>query len=164
MKAQNPLVIRAQSELDELKRRYAELQFGDTEVATDDAEFYLPFVDVPEVALQLAELIREVKVQETVWQLLNQQYYQAKIEEARNTPTVQVLDSAAPPPFPSSPNKKAYVIVFGLLSIVLTILWVLLTFYWDELKQKPEKQQRLEHLRRELGKDKSILKSIRKKS
>ena len=163
MRTQNPLVIRAQSELDQLKRRYAELQFGDADVAVDDSEFYLPFADVPEVALQLAELIRDVKVQETVWQLLNQQYYQAKIEEARNTPTVQVLDSAAPPPFPSSPNRKAYVIVFGLLSIVLTKIWVLLTFYWDGLKRAPEKQVRLEHLRQELGKDKSILRWIRKK-
>jgi len=164
MKAQNPLVIRAQSELNELKRRYAELQFGDADVATDNADFYLPFAEVPEVALQLAELVRNVKVQETVWQLLNQQFYQAKIEEARNTPTVQLLDRATPPPFPSSPNKKAYVIVFGLLSIVLTKIWVLLTFYWDRLKQTPEKQARLEHLLQELGKDKLIFKSIRKKS
>ncbi len=164
MKPQNPLVIRAQSELNELKRRYAELQFGDADVATDDAEFYLPFAEVPEVALQLAELIRDVKVQETVWQLLNQQYYQAKIEEARNTPTVQALDLAAPPPFPSSPNKKAYVIVFGLLSIALTILWVLLTLYWDALQQAPEKRERLERIRQELRKDKAIIKTMRKKS
>ncbi len=164
MKPQNPLVIRAQSELNELKRRYAELQFGDADVATDDAEFYLPFAEVPEVALQLAELIRNVKVQETVWQLLNQQYYQAKIEEARNTPTVQALDLAAPSPFPSSPNKKAYVIVFGLLSIVLTILWILMIYYWSLLRQAPQKRERLERIRQELQKDKSILKSIRKKS
>lgn len=164
MKAQNPLVIRAQSELNELKRRYAEFQFGDADVTTEDAEFYLPFADVPEVALQLAELIRDVKVQETVWQLLNQQFYQAKIEEARNTPTVQVLDRATPPPFPGSPNKKAFVIVFGLLSIVLTMIWALLVFYWQGVQQSPEKQERLQHLRRELAKDKSIFKSLRKKS
>ncbi len=163
MKPQNPLVIRAQSELNELKRRYAEFQFGDADVATDDAEFYLPFADVPEVALQLAELIRRVKVQETVWQLLNQQYYQAKIEEARNTPTVQVLDSATPPPFPSSPNKKAYVVVFGLLGIVLTMIWVLLDFYWQRINQTPGKQERLQQVRQELGKDKSILNFLRKK-
>jgi len=164
MKAQNPLVIRAQSELDQLKRRYAEFQFGDADVTTEDAEFYLPFADVPEVALQLAELIRDVKVQETVWQLLNQQFYQAKIEEARNTPTVQLLDRATPPPFPSSPNKKAYVVVFGLLGIVLTLIWVLIEFYWQGLQQSPEKRERLQHLRQELAKDKSMFTSLRKKS
>jgi tyrosine-protein kinase Etk/Wzc len=163
MKSQNPLVIRAQSELNELKRRYAEFQYGDEDVAVDDSEFYLPFADVPEVALRLAELIRNVKVQETVWQLLNQQYFQAKIEEARNTPTVQVLDKATPPPFPSSPNKKAYVIVFGLLSIVMTKLWILLMFYWDGIKRSPEKQQRLDILKNELDKDKTRFNSIRKK-
>lgn len=158
MKPSNPLVVRAQQELREMERAYAELQTG----SGDDSELYLAFNDVPEVALELAELMREVKVQETVWQLLNQQYYQAKIEEARNTPTVQLLDAATPPPFPSAPNKKSLVLVFAALSFVLTIIWILFLEYWNQVAANPEKQTRLNTIKNELGRDKSIFKFKKK--
>ncbi|MBN1466698.1 hypothetical protein JXA02_13160 [candidate division KSB1 bacterium] len=162
MKSSNPLVARAQQELQEMERRYAELQYGAAD-GGDARQLYLAFSDVPQVALELAELMREVKVQETVWNLLNQQYYQAKIEEARNTPTVQVLDAAAPPPFPSSPNKKAMVVVFAALSFVLSLLWVLFMAYWGRLTGNPEKRSRLDSVKRELRKEKSIMDKLRRR-
>ena len=67
MKAGNTLVVRAQRELDELNKRYKELQYGNDPAEKGNSEFYLPFADVPEIGLQLAELTREAKVQETVW-------------------------------------------------------------------------------------------------
>jgi len=159
MKAQNPLVVRAQKELDELNRRYKELQYGGTTVEEKEGEFYLPFTDVPEVGLKLAELTRDVKVQETVWELLNQQYYQTKIEEARNTPTVQVLDYAEPPVIPSSPKKKVLVLVFGMLSILLTILWVFTLHFYENLKKYPEEKERLDSIVSEFKKDWHIFKN-----
>lgn len=159
MKPQNPLVVRAQKELDELNRRYKELQYGEATLEEPEGEFYLPFTDVPEVGLKLAELTREVKVQETVWELLNQQYYQAKIEEARNTPTVQVLDYAEPPVIPSSPKKKVLVIVFGLLSILLTILWEFTLHFYENLKKYPAEKERLDSIFSEFKKDWNIFKN-----
>jgi len=159
MKQLNPLVIRAQKELEELSRRYRELQYGDASAEKSEGEFYLPFTDVPEIGLKLAELTREVKIQETVWELLNQQYYQAKIEEARNTPTVQVLDYAEPPVIPSSPKKKVLVIVFGLLSILLTILWEFTLHFYDNLKKYPEEKERLDSIFSEFKKDWNIFKN-----
>ncbi len=159
MKPQNPLVVRAQKELDELNRRYKELQYGQGTLEETEGEFYLPFTDVPEVGLKLAELTREVKVQETVWELLNQQYYQAKIEEARNTPTVQVLDYAVPPVIPSSPKRKVLAIVFGLLSILLTVLWEFTLHFYENLKKYPAEKERLDSIFSEFEKDWNIFKN-----
>jgi len=153
MKPQNPLVIRAQKELQELKRRYAELQDGTKGKKSTHSEFYLPFDQVPEIGLQLAELTREVKVQETVWELLNQQYYRAKIQEARDTPTVQVLDSAVPPIFPSSPKRKRLILVLGLLSLLFSIFWIYSLDYYKRLDASPEKKQRILQLKNEIQKD-----------
>ncbi|MBN1480990.1 hypothetical protein EH223_00785 [candidate division KSB1 bacterium] len=162
MKPGNPVIVRAQQELQEMERRYAEFQYGSAEDG-DNSALFLVFNDVPEVAVDLAELMREVKVQETLWQLLNQQYYQTKIEEARNTPTVQILDAATPPPFASSPNKKGLVVVFGMLSFMLTVFWVLAIAYWKRLKTDPAKQSRLQIVSDELEKEKSILNRITKR-
>lgn len=54
-------------------------------------------VTVPDLALQYGRLFRELKVQETLYALLTSQYEQAKITEARDTPTVQVLTRLSPP-------------------------------------------------------------------
>jgi outer membrane receptor protein involved in Fe transport len=52
-------------------------------------EIHIPFAQVPELGLELARLMRDVKVQETVYTLLTQQLEQAKSAEARDMPTVQ---------------------------------------------------------------------------
>jgi len=143
MKPDNPEVIRKQRQLDEMRRRYAELQYGSDSTATQQQEFYIPFADVPEVGLQLAELMREAKVQETVWQLLNQQYYQAKIQEARDTPTVQVLDKAVPPEKRSKPKRKLLVIVLGLLGGLLSVFWVFGEEYFKHLEERPNEKKKM---------------------
>ncbi|MDZ7371244.1 MAG: Wzz/FepE/Etk N-terminal domain-containing protein [candidate division KSB1 bacterium] len=149
MTSDNPLVVRARSELEEMRRRAREMEIGKDRPSIDG---YLPFRDIPPLALQLAEQLREVKVQETVWQLLTQQYYQAKIEEARNTPTVQVLDPATPPVFRSFPNRKLMVIVAAVLSAVLSLIYVILLDYFHKLRSRPESRRRLELLVAELKK------------
>ncbi len=165
MKPENPLVVRAQQELQQLRKRYNEIQYGKENKAGDEEDVVLPFQNVPNVALQLADLVRDVKVQETVWELLNQQFYQVKIEEARNTPTVQVLDPAVPPPYRSSPNRKMLVIVFGLLSIVFTMMFVLGDHYFALMQNKPKEREKLQQLRNELHKDAEFLRQkIRRKS
>ncbi|MCR4438659.1 MAG: Wzz/FepE/Etk N-terminal domain-containing protein [bacterium] len=124
MRPDNPQVVMAQRELDEMQARYNALQFGEDSASAHNDEVYIPIAQLPEVARQLAALIREVKVQETVWELLNQQYYQAKIQEARDTPTVQQLDRAVPPERPSKPRRLLLMVVAGLVAGVLSMLWV----------------------------------------
>ncbi|MGB4893619.1 MAG: GNVR domain-containing protein, partial [Nitrospira sp.] len=79
-------------------------------------------VTVPDLALQYGRLFRELKVQETLYALLTSQYEQAKITEARDTPTVQVLD----PPIPADKQIKPRVVfntaVAGLLGACLAII------------------------------------------
>jgi uncharacterized protein involved in exopolysaccharide biosynthesis len=60
---------------------------------------------VPELGMELVRLTREVKVQEAIFTALTQQYEQAKIAEARDTPVVQVLDRAIPAERKSRPAR-----------------------------------------------------------
>ncbi len=52
---------------------------------------------LPDLGLELARLVRSVKIQEQVFALLSAQYEEARITEARDVTTVEVLDSAIPP-------------------------------------------------------------------
>ncbi len=129
------IVIKLKKELEELKKHYENLQYGNGETLPDQKEFYIPFADVPGVGLELARLMRDLKVQETVWELLNQQYYQAKIQEARDTPTIQVLDEAVPPEMRSKPKRKTLILISGFLALLFSIFWAYAVEFFENLKQ-----------------------------
>ena len=53
-----------------------------------------------------ADLYRQTKIQETVYELLTQQYELAKVEEAKEIPTVKVLDAAIVPTKKTFPPRS----------------------------------------------------------
>jgi len=141
LKRDNPKVNRLQTELDELKIQFEHLQFGNSVPFEEQKDYFIPFADIPEVGSRLAELLRDVKVQETVWQLLNQQFYNAKIQEARDTPTVQVLDAAVTPERRTRPKRKLLIIVASFLTFVFSMFWAFGLKYVERNKEKQDFQK-----------------------
>src|ERR1700691_1154714 len=68
----------------------------------DKGELYPPLRQLPRLAVPYADLYRQVRVQETVYELLTQQYEMARIDEAKDVPVVSVIDS------PGIPEKKSF--------------------------------------------------------
>jgi len=153
MKMENPLILKARQELEQLRRPYQEMLYGNISTDQTNSEFQLPFMDVPEIGLQLAELTRNLKVQETVWILLNQQYYQAKIEEARNTPTVQVLDAAVPPIKRSFPKRRVLVLISGLLVLILSCFWAFGKEYFVRVSKHSDDKKKIDDMLSEFKND-----------
>lgn len=153
MKPGNPAIIRKQQQINEMRKRYEELQFGKLSGPNSSNDLFIPFDQAPQVGLKLAELMREVKVQETVWELLNQQYYQARIQEARDIPTIQVLDRAETPERRSSPKRKLLVLAFSMLAFVGSILWAFGEQYYHQVRRENGNDARIKFLSQELGSD-----------
>lgn len=82
---------------------------------SDKGELYPPLRQLPRLAVPYADLYRRVRVQETVFELLTQQYEIARIEEAKDVPLVSVIDA------PGIPEKKSFPPRL-LLSLLLTFL------------------------------------------
>ena len=57
-------------------------------------------------------------ITETLYALLVSQYEQAKLTEARDTPTVQVLDPAVPAEKKSRPKISLNLLIAGMLSLL----------------------------------------------
>ena len=150
MKSDNVYMIQLKKEIEELTKQYNYLQFGDSLALTEKKEFYIPFAQVPEVGLKLAGLMREVKVQETVWELLNRQYYQAKIQEAKDTPTVQVLDKAVAPEFRTKPKRKLLILVGGFLSFIISIFGAFVLEFFAKLKTEQKAVNLIEHFKNDV--------------
>jgi uncharacterized protein involved in exopolysaccharide biosynthesis len=160
MKGDNPQVQQLQKHLEGLRRQYEHLQFGNSVPFEEQKDYFIPFSDVPEVGLRFAELVREVKVQETVWQLLNQQYYSAKIQEARDTPTVQVLDEAIPPEMRTSPKRRTLVTTAFFLAGLFSVFWSFVLEYKTRLRERKGESQKLNHIVNELKSDVISAKTI----
>jgi tyrosine-protein kinase Etk/Wzc len=160
MKPNNVYVVQLKKEIEELERQYNYLQYGDSLKLENQKEFYIPFADVPEVGLELANLMREVKVQETVWELLNQQYYHAKIQEARDTPTIQVLDEAVPPELRTKPKRKLLILVGSFLAFILSIFWAFISEYVDRMKSDTTVYYKTKEISDDIQKDWVRIKNI----
>lgn len=136
----NPQVQRVKSEMGELQKQLKRMEEGSKEEgpASYGAGFSIPFRELPEVGLQLARLMREAKIQETVFTLLTEQYEQAKIMEVRDTPTVQILDPAKPPYKKSFPKRSRIVIVAFFFSIFAGVGLSFFMEYLDRMQERPE--------------------------
>jgi len=78
-------------------------------------ELYPSLRQLPRLAVPYANLYREVQVQQTVYELLTQQYEMARIQEAKDVPVISVIDA------PGIPEKKSFPPRL-LLSLLLTMI------------------------------------------
>lgn len=109
---QNPEVIRLRSEIDDLEGQLTHMQNG----AARQSQLSIPTSKVPEAELEYVRKEREVKYHEALFEMLSRQYEAARLDEAREAPVLQVLDTASYPDTKSSPKRSYYMLgglVFG---------------------------------------------------
>lgn len=129
LSSDNPDVARIRSNIEELKKQLSTMETGKGGKGQLPGDRLHPaMTTVPDLALQFARLYRQVKVQETLFTLLTSQHEQAKIAEARDTPTVQVLDQGIPADKRIRPRLLLNTAVAGLLALVIGVL---LAFFLD---------------------------------
>jgi uncharacterized protein involved in exopolysaccharide biosynthesis len=109
--------------IQQIKDQLSKLESGQT--GAESSILNLPMSETPDLALDLARLTRDLKIQETIFELLKQQYEQARITELRDTPTIQVLDKAEVPTKKSRPKRVALSMMGGVMSFALTLMFVL---------------------------------------
>ncbi|MGH9589547.1 MAG: GumC family protein [Terracidiphilus sp.] len=104
-----------------------------TTVTAADAEAapsYLPLRQVPRLAVPYANLYREVQVQETVYNLLTQQYEVARIQEAKDVPVVNVIDAPGIPEKKSFPPRTVLTVAFTFFALIFAFFALLGRHHW----------------------------------
>lgn len=79
----------------------------------------LTFSRLPALGLRLATLTRDAKVGEALLAVLTEEYEQARLDEAKETPVVQVLDTAVPAERRSWPKRS--ILVVSAMSIAVVV-------------------------------------------
>lgn len=119
----NPDLQRLQNEIQGYRAQLEKLKSGKT---TKEGDIMVPTGKIPEIGVEYIRGLRNVKYQETIFELLAKQYELAKIDEARESSTIQVLDEAVPAQKKSKPKKLIIVSIGVLGGIILALFLALL--------------------------------------
>jgi capsule polysaccharide export protein KpsE/RkpR len=120
-----------------------ELQRANGQSSTDpdgkdiDASHPYPALrQLPQLGVRWANLYRNVRIHETVFDLLSEEYETARIEEVKSIPTVSVIDVPGLPERKSGPHRTLIVLISTLLSIVMTATFLLARRSWLEMNDE----------------------------
>jgi uncharacterized protein involved in exopolysaccharide biosynthesis len=94
---ENIRVKSAQAHVNELERALTKINSGKDAAVQDPTSPYPSVKTLPLLGVKWADLYRNTKIRETVVELLTQQYEMARIQEAKEIPSVRVLDPASTP-------------------------------------------------------------------
>jgi uncharacterized protein involved in exopolysaccharide biosynthesis len=99
--------------------------------AGDSNELYPPLRQLPHLAVPYSELYRRVRVQETLYELLTQQYELTRIEEARDVPVVSIIDRPGIPEKKSFPPRTLLTLLFTLFVVSAAAAFLLFRHRWS---------------------------------
>jgi capsule polysaccharide export protein KpsE/RkpR len=123
-----------------------------------DSQQLVPSIrQLPLLGVTWSDLYRRTKVEETVFETLTKQYEMARVEEAREVPTIKVLDVASVPEKKSFPPRLLLIVLGMLLAVGAAAACVIWSARWEKLDAKhPRKvlfQEILQTFRTKLRRD-----------
>lgn len=95
--------------------------------------------EVADLGIQYARLMRDFKAQESLFALLTSQHEMAKVNEAKQTAAIQVLDQAVAPDRKSRPRRSLIVLGVTFAAAVAALLGA---FVLESLARMPEDDRR----------------------
>ncbi len=102
--------------------------------AADSAASQYPTLSkLPLLGVTYADLYRRMQIQEAVYETLTQQYELAKVQEAKETPSVKVLDAASVPEKKSYPPRLLFTLLGGFAAFSVAAAGVFVRSRWEEL-------------------------------
>jgi uncharacterized protein involved in exopolysaccharide biosynthesis len=138
---EHPDVKRLEDELRELSQQLKRLEEGKKNPEKKESiGAFITLSDAPTVGLEYGRLRRDALIQQKVFELLTQQLELAKIEEAKDDITFQIIDPAIPPEKRIKPKRTQNVLLAGVVSLFLGIFLVFFLEYLAKQKSQPNDQ------------------------
>ena len=143
---ENAQLVQAQRELEGLRAQYAKL------VGSEDGsdELLIPKGRVPEAGMEYVRRLRDVKYNETIFEILARQFEVAKLDEAKEGAIIQVVDPAIPPDKRSFPKRSLIVIGATVFGFLFGILLALAQAGFERVKEDPDAAGKIALLKRAL--------------
>ena len=129
--AQNPDLKVAQQELAALRSQLDRLQRDHPSEAGD---YMVPSGRLAAGGIAFVQATREVKYYETIFELLAKQFELAKIDEAKESTLIQVIEKAIPAEKKSKPKRLLIVILSVISGLIFSILLIFIKVALSKVK------------------------------
>jgi uncharacterized protein involved in exopolysaccharide biosynthesis len=118
----NPDLIRARRELTGLK---AQIEKFEHDNISGNGDIMVATGRMPEAGLEYLRKLRDMKYQQAVYEMLAKQYESARVDEARNSVVIQVVDPAVVLDEETGPRRTLIVLVSTVFALLLAVMWAL---------------------------------------
>jgi uncharacterized protein involved in exopolysaccharide biosynthesis len=137
----NNVRVRAvQARVNELRNSLRNIAGKGADETSSAGQLYPSLRELPLLGVTYADLLRRAKVQEAIFETLTQQDELAKVQEAKEVPSVKVLDPPLVPQKKSFPPRLLIMLLGATLAVVLCTTWILARSAWDATdKSDPRK-------------------------
>ncbi len=88
---------------------------------------FIPYNSIPEKAIDYYRYLREVEINQSILKFILPLYEQAKIEEQKTLPILQVIDKAIPAEVKSSPQRTLNTLLFGISIFLILFIYTIVT-------------------------------------
>jgi capsule polysaccharide export protein KpsE/RkpR len=151
---ENVRVRSARARIDELQHQLERISGTSAPLVTDESgnpnsavtldrtvADYPSLRQIPRLAVPYADIYRRVRIQETLYEMLTQQYELARIQEAKDVPVVRVIDLPGIPEKKSFPPRLLFLLLINSLALVAASARILVLDRWNQLSpQDPRKK------------------------
>jgi capsule polysaccharide export protein KpsE/RkpR len=132
----NNVRVRAvKARIGELQRQLEKLGGKETgrvgKPGQESESLYPSIRKLPLLGVTYSDLYRRTKIAEVVYELLTQQYELARVQEAKETPSVKVLDVPIVPEKKSFPPRLVIMFLGAFLSLAFGVTWVFAGALWS---------------------------------
>lgn len=116
----------------------------------DPNDIYPAIRKLPLLGVKWADLYLQNKIQEKVYELLTAQYEISKIEEAKETPSVQVYDFADVPEKKSWPPRLLLMVLGAMFCFGIGAAWILGEETWRNVDSHDPRKEFVQRVGREI--------------
>jgi uncharacterized protein involved in exopolysaccharide biosynthesis len=141
----NPTLILAKQQLAALQSQLEQMGGSQYDAGSN---IVLSKGRVTQAGMEYLRRLRDLKYNETVFELLAKELEIAKLDEAREGEIVQIVDAAVPPDRKSSPHRTLIVTGMTILAFFVAAFWVVVGQGMRRTFELPENRRRLEAIKR----------------
>ncbi len=104
--------------------------------ATGETQLYPSLEQLPLLGNTYLELARQAKIEEALYEVLTKQYELAKVEEAKELPSIKVLDEPVVPGRKAFPPRMLIILGGTILTFLCAATWLFARQVWRKLDDK----------------------------
>jgi tyrosine-protein kinase Etk/Wzc len=145
---QNPEVIRMSTEIEGLKAKLREME--SVQAGRKPGDISLTSRSLPADQVLYLRKQRDVQYHTLIFDLIARQFEAARLDEAKASPVIQVLDTAEPPDRKSGPSRALWTLVCGILGLLFGSSRVIGSYVYRRVVADDANAQKLDQFRRAL--------------